>query len=366
MIFVYKDYYNYHIMNDVVIKNIYDNMDLLMKDLFDKYSTGKDIFKNIEYKTLKNTIEMNIVFSELKIVTITINAVLPIDIDYNNFILFINRTESFIPKTKIDKNIEFYNCFSFKININNNLLNVKYFKNGSLQITGCKKVENITQLILLLVKHIADNKDDLIEINPSNYKAIKLLEKYKINELRKIGNEYLIPNYNQLKKQNIIEKIIHTTKYLDENKIVNKYNKNNIKDFDIADANIRISMINSSYGIYNNIDGTNYNFEIDRKRLFNFIKNNTKLSCYYDNTQHQGVKINFMFNENKDGECRCENNCILVHKKNRICKKITILIFNSAKIVITGSNSLDHTKLCYKFVNNIIFDNYKDFVQIKF
>ena len=106
----------------------------------------KIYYQNIEYKTLKNTIEMNIVFSELKIVTITINAVLPIDIDYNNFILFINRTESFIPKTKIDKNIEFYNCFSFKIRYKIIiLLNVKYFKNGSLQITGCKKVENITQ-----------------------------------------------------------------------------------------------------------------------------------------------------------------------------------------------------------------------------
>ena len=89
-------------------------------------------------------------------------------------------------------------------------------------------------------------------------------------------------------------------------------------------------------------------------------------SCYYDNTQHQGVKINFMFNEHKDGECRCENNCILLNKTNRKCKKITILIFNSAKIVITGSNSFEHTKLCYDFVNKLIFKNYKDFVQIRF
>ena len=131
---------------------------------------------------MKNNITMNIVFSELKIVTITVNAILPIDIDYKNFVLFVNKTSEFIPKVMIDKNVEFYNCFSFKIDINGNVLNVKYFKNGSLQITGCKNVENITILILLLVKHINNNKDDLIEINPSNYKAIKLLEKYKINE----------------------------------------------------------------------------------------------------------------------------------------------------------------------------------------
>ena len=353
-------------MNDIIIKEIYNNTDLLMKDLFNKYHNGKDIYQNIKYKTLKNNIKMNIVFSELKIVTITVNAILPIDINYNNFILFINKTEPFITKTVINKNIEFYNCFSFKIDINDNLLNVKYFKNGSLQITGCKNVENITHLILLLVKYINNNKEDLIEINPSNYKAIKLLEKYKINELRNIGIKYSILNYNKLKKQNIIEKIINTTEYLNEHKITNKYNKSNIHNFDVKDSNIKISMINSSYGIYNKINDIDINFEIDRKRLFNFIKSNTNLSCYYDNTQHQGVKINFMFNKNKDGECRCEKNCILVNKKNRICKKITILIFNSAKIVITGSNSLEHTKICYKFINNLILNNYKEFVQIKF
>ena len=73
-----------------------------------------------------------------------------------------------------------------------------------------------------------------------------------------------------------------------------------------------------------------------------------------------------MFNETKDGVCKHEKNCILVNKTNRICKKITILIFNSAKIVITGSNSLERTKLCYDYVNNLIFINYKEFVQIKF
>lgn len=352
-------------MNQDNIENIYINMNILIEDMFDKYSKGKDIFKNIKYQKLKNNIDMNIVFSELKIVTITINAVLSIDINYKNFVLFINNNKLCIPKVKIDKDIEFYNCFSFKIDINGNLLNVKYFKNGSLQITGCKRVENITQLISFLVKHINENKDELIDINPSNYKAIKLLEKLKINELRNIGLKYSIPNYNKLKKKNLIEKIISNTSYLDENKIINKYNRTNIDKFNIEDADIKISMINSSYGIYNNINSVNHDFEIDRKRLFNYIKNNTRLSCYYDNTQHQGVKINFMFNEDRDGICKCKQNCILIHKKNRKCKKITILIFNSAKVVITGSNSFEHSKLCYDFINKIVTDNYKNFVQFK-
>ena len=92
-------------MNDDIIKEIYDNTDVLMKTLFDKYSNGKDIYQNIIYKTLKNNITMNIVFSELKIVTITINAILPIDIDYKNFVTFVNERSEFIPKIKLDKNV---------------------------------------------------------------------------------------------------------------------------------------------------------------------------------------------------------------------------------------------------------------------
>ena len=108
-------------MNDIIIKEIYDNTDLLMKDLFDKYSSGKDFYKNIEYKTPKNDITMNIVFSQLKIVTITINAVLPMDIDYDNFITFVNEHELLIPKKKTE-GVQFYNCITFKVNINDNLL----------------------------------------------------------------------------------------------------------------------------------------------------------------------------------------------------------------------------------------------------
>lgn len=351
-------------MNDEIINELYFNTDELMKNLFSKYLNGKEVFKDIEYKKIKNNIDLNIKFSNLKIVVITINAELPLDINYNNFVEYIKNNELFIIN---DKNkTEFYNCITFKININDNLLNVKYFKNGSLHITGCKNVENITELILLIISIICKNKDYFIEEIPSNYKIIKLLEKLKINELRKIGNKYNVSNYNKLKKQFIIDKIIKDTNYIQDNKIYHKYNKSNIDNFNIEDSKIRISMINSSYEIYDEIDSKKINFEIDRKKLFEYIKNNTDLSCYYDNTQHQGVKVNFMYNEYKTGECNCKKNCILLNKKNRTCKKITILIFNSGKIVITGSNSFEHTELCYNFINDLILKNYKEFVQMKF
>ena len=61
----------------------------------------------------------------------------------------------------------------------------------------------------------------------------------------------------------------------------------------------------------------------------------------------------------------CENNCILKNNKNTTCKKITILIFNSAKIIITGATIDEHSKTAYNYINNLIKENYKEFVQIR-
>ena len=74
-------------------------------------------------------------------------------------------------------------------------------------------------------------------------------------------------------------------------------------------------MINNSYTIYNKVGDEFHNFEIDRRKLYNYMKDNTGLSCYYDNNSHQGVKIYYMFNEHKNGICKCEKNCILKSNK---------------------------------------------------
>ena len=100
-------------MNDEMINELYFNTDELMKNLFSKYLNGKEVFKDVKYKKIKNNIDLNIKFSNLKIVVITINAELPLDINYNNFVEYIKNNESFILN---DKNkTEFYYSLSYII-----------------------------------------------------------------------------------------------------------------------------------------------------------------------------------------------------------------------------------------------------------
>lgn len=346
-----------------IISELYSNNEKYMKDLFEKYHNGINIFESTISCDIKNISDMNLYFSDYKIATMTVNGILPIDINCDVFVLILKD----IDIINIDESkIKFYNSLTFKITINNNVLNVKYFKNGSLQVTGCKDILNVNKLVIFLINLIKENKEILFNNIDIDFKYHKFLEKKKIVELRNIGKQYNLSNANKYKKINLIEKIVQDTTFINDNNLDNTYNKDNIDKFDIKDANILISMINCSYQIFNTVNDKHIEFKLNRKKLFNFLKSNEeyKLSCYYDNTQHQGIKINIMYNSDMDGICKCSESCIILNKKKRKCKKITVLIFNSAKIVITGSNDLKQTKLAYDIINNIIERHYPKFVQL--
>ena len=164
------------------------------------------------------------------------------------------------------------------------------------------------------------------------------------------------------KKNELIDILLLNKQFIKDYTIYPKYNINNIERFDIKDSKIRASMINSSYSIEYELNNNVNSLIIDRQQLFKYLKS-TPINCYYDNTQHQGVKINFMYNNKRDGICNCKERCILKKNKDRHCKKITILIFQSGKIVITGSNHINQNQLCYDYLNNIISNNYNKFLQ---
>ena len=340
------------------IENIYLKYEKMIDKLFtnDKDELFVEDLK-VENNLLKRN-NINLIFNKLNIVTITSNAILPIVI---NFEIFIKLLENCSDIELCEK--KFYNSRTFKILINSNKLNVKYFQNGSLQITGCKDINNINNLILFLVNIIKINRDTVMVESKNNDNLLKLLQKYKINELKQICEEYLIDSYKK-KKNELIDILILNKDFVKKYTIKPIYNINNIDNFDIKNSEIRISMINSSYSIEYEMNENINQLTLDRQKLFTYLKS-TKINSYYDNTQHQGVKINFMYNNNKNGICNCKESCILKKNKDRNCKKITILIFQSGKIVITGSNHIKQNELCYDYLNNLISENYNEFLQTK-
>lgn len=114
----------------------------------------------------------------------------------------------------------------------------------------------------------------------------------------------------------------------------------------INSSNYKIQLINSDFRV---------NLEIKRDVLYKILIY-YDIVCSYEPCIYPGVKIQYFWNEAKNGKCTCEEHCS-TKKKNSICKKITIAVFQSGCIIITGANTLDQVNDSYKFICSTIQSN---------
>jgi len=266
-----------------------------------------------------------IYFTPYKVSTITCNDNLGKNLNINLEILFnefridnyivwveilkenLEKSKGINPKKKKTnkKNIGKKNRFDNQITIiylfnDNYKPNIKIFKNGNVQITGIK------------------NKDDT---------AI------------------------------IMNKIINEIKYIyDINKDILIYC--NLEDFERN--NFIIRMINTdfkSYVIENNLQNQ---YLIRRKQLHKILISDLYNNrCSFQPGIYHGVKLEFFWNtinETNKGICNCSNHCFGKGKGNGLndCKKITVAIFESGSILITGGVCFKQIDDAYNYICSIL------------
>jgi len=265
----------------------------------------------------------DIYFTDYKVSTITCNADLGVyinlDILYENFKLddkFVwiyypkitdrINTRGIYPKKKrtpkkdsIKKNL-FDNQVTTIFKINDNYYpNLKVFKNGNIQITGIKDkdiVKDIIDLIIIQIKNIYDITPEII-----------------------VNNDIEIIGFNKFV----------------------------------------IRMINTDFKSYlNNTMETK--FLIRRKILHKILISETyNNKCSFEPGRYHGVKLEYFWNSNKDklnGICVCPKHCFgkgTGHGDNN-CKKITIAIFESGSVLITGGISFEQIDEAYKYITTIL------------
>lgn len=204
-------------------------------------------------------------------------------------------------------------------------INLKLFKNGSIILVGCKE-ENVIDGI----------------------SAIECL-KQKIYEYRK----YLLKNKMIGGKKFIMTKDENNqqTETMDNGEIIDSMRINNMK----------ITLINCGYSL---------NYSLERLDLFNILRTEYKLFVSYNPNKYAGVKISYMLNSmngKKDGICYCENKCKVKDKKKvkGDCLTITVIIFASGEVIITGSKTMNQCYEVYHFINRIMKYNYQKIVKNK-
>ena len=203
------------------------------------------------------------------------------------------------------ENENFYNSCSIMLKGNSNLkcVNIKLFNNGKITLTGAKQ-EN----------------DGILGC------------KYLLNELKLYDNLFLNTNIEDIK-----------------NSYIN---------------NFKITMINSDF---------NTNLKIDLTKLLNILNNLEKdRFIKFNPGTYRGLMVGFFWNEKKkiqDGCCNCPIKCTgkkkkLKDDKNIYCKKITISIFKSGSVIITGGYLKNQIDDAYKFINNLFKIHYHDIIKL--
>ena len=212
-------------------------------------------------------------------------------------------------KKKKKKMKRFDNQLTLIVNINNNIINMKIFKNGRIQMTGLKDIDNGPKAIEIIMKIIKD--------------------------------------LSLIKNSNIISLLENDD---DSIEIINKDLKTELK-YD----NYKICLINSDF---------RFNHKVKRNKLYEFIVNNTELVCSYEPCIYPGVKLQYFYNTELDGVCRCSDVYCSNKNKNSTCVKITIAVFESGCTIITGAKSLKQVNAAYSFIKNLLSSNISHFKKI--
>uniref|UniRef100_A0A6C0BFW5 TATA-box binding protein n=1 Tax=viral metagenome TaxID=1070528 RepID=A0A6C0BFW5_9ZZZZ len=179
----------------------------------------------------------------------------------------------------------------------------------------------------------------------------------------RMGDDFTILNCKIFKNGNIqmtgvkfldqgrqfIDKLIVDIKHIYAN------NSEIIKDVSrLCNTNYMIRMINCDYKI---------GFNIKRDMLFKTMISEYDNMCSYEPCIYPGVKIQYMWNVNNrhnNGVCYCTSSCVN-GKGNGLsdtnCKKITVAVFQSGCVIITGAQSKEQIDETYAWINKIIISN---------
>ena len=196
-------------------------------------------------------------------------------------------------KSRKKKDIRcFENQLTMEVRVNGDKkINVKIFKNGSFQMTGCKSIKDCNTVLNRLI--------------------CKLQNTYAVIEADNVLNS-------------------------DGNKIVDKCFMEDINKIEGIKVNgFKIDMINSNFRVP---------YLINREVLYNLLLSQ-KINCRYEPCIHACVNIKYPI-------ANAPNN-----------KVVSIFVFQSGNIIITGARTRDQINSSYNYITEILNTHYDKIIK---
>ncbi|QOI90211.1 hypothetical protein QKU58_gp120 [Pyramimonas orientalis virus] len=243
------------------------------------------------------------------------------------------------------------------------------YRISTITVTGSINTEvHLDKLYAMLSTHTpleisyleyGANKHEILSIGNKSTK----LKKRKVNDekKRRFDNQLTIVMFYQENRYNIklfkngnvqitgVKCIEKGKKTIDcligiVKNIYDNHDKGILEDIlKVSNNNYRIRLINSDFKV---------NFEIRLDYLYNIVTEQYKIICSYEPCIYPGAKIEYYYPHG--GYCNCSTFC---NGKSDTCKKITIAVFQSGCVIITGANTIDHITVAYAFICKVLKDN---------
>ena len=273
---------------------------------FNNETKKKNTSQQLTVKSLKKGFNLEKLPDDLKISTMTITCNLDTLIDIQNVGKYISMSHGRIvcvkygpnnstvrtliklkkkaKKKEIKKQRQnFYNQATVIIDVEDNRrVNIKVFKNGAIQMTGCKSYSNFITSMTILCAELKKNKA-VYDKNTGKIVPKKFVDKSNSVEVDKIFG-------------------------------------------------VKIRMINSNFDI---------GFLINRKQLNNLL-NQKGIKSTFEPCIHACVNIKYVYNENDI---------------------VSVFVFESGSIIITGAKKREHIIEAYKFITAQLYENYDKIIK---
>jgi len=126
---------------------------------------------------------------------------------------------------------------------------------------------------------------------------------------------------------------------------------------------MNVQMINSDFSL---------NVPLHSEIIHAILRDRYGLFSIFEKTLYQGVDTKYYYNKKRDpkaspGVCDCETLCSGQGNGDGPgqCKRITISIFQTGNIIITGARNMDQINEGYEFINKVFDKHEKEIVLIK-
>lgn len=232
--------------------------------------------------------------------------------------------------------------------LNNDLISAKY---GDI-IKG-----SITPIKLKKSKKVFYNQITIILKIKQSINQVKIINVKLFNN----GNLQLTGLKKETDANLAVEKIVeifNTINQIDNN-IFNYNNKEN-KDIQYEDFTVDLINFNTDFSS---------RFKIKRDKLQQILIKKYQIYCSYEPCIYPGVNSKYYWNKDyknypKKGICYCSKTCSGkgCGEGDGECKKVTISIFQSGNVIITGARNFEQINDAYNFINGVFKDN---FLEIK-